>query len=492
MQLRFTLTTVAASLLAISGADAQQRSPDDPWWFEVEAIVFERNVSANEIDEQFPLEVTPIPTQEIPDFISATLFPDFRLLRNSAPECLAEEVIELPLQFTAPLDINQELLHAPLLTVPSANQKIFFEKDNVFLHQVVAEQQLQNVDYVLSNSPADSMSESLNIVFADLNTDYSMWLESTRQRALVPRFEMFTPVYSAVLASVAVPETLYCQWTEELEYFPSEYQTILQEHWTLDAVPRTIHGIEYPFSDVAYTLPREDLRLNKLKRDIQRTRGLNVILHTAWRQNVAIGREQAPWYRLFAGRNLKEAFNYAGLPLLKDSTSDDLELSEQPEIFDQIQEILEQESSDDSMDNISRLTEKYIQLKNSPLNSEFEELWTLDGRMKIFIEYIGGTPYLHIDSDLNYRKPKFVDWEAMTTNTTQTSMTNGLSEGEGNGERQTNLKPDDNFLQSYHFDQIRRVISNEIHYFDHPMFGMVFQIRRYKRPDPDLPPDYYD
>jgi len=29
----------------------------------------------------------------------------------------------------------------------------------------------------------------------------------------------------------------------------------------------------------------------------------------------------------------------------------------------------------------------------------------------------------------------------------------------------------------------RRVISTQLHYFDHPLFGFVVQIRRYNRPD---------
>jgi hypothetical protein len=36
------------------------------------------------------------------------------------------------------------------------------------------------------------------------------------------------------------------------------------------------------------------------------------------------------------------------------------------------------------------------------------------------------------------------------------------------------------------FQQNRRVISGEIHYFDHPYIGMIVQIRKHKRPKPPI------
>ena len=35
------------------------------------------------------------------------------------------------------------------------------------------------------------------------------------------------------------------------------------------------------------------------------------------------------------------------------------------------------------------------------------------------------------------------------------------------------------------FKQDRRVISGEVHYFDHPYFGMIVQIRPYTMPEPE-------
>jgi hypothetical protein len=34
--------------------------------------------------------------------------------------------------------------------------------------------------------------------------------------------------------------------------------------------------------------------------------------------------------------------------------------------------------------------------------------------------------------------------------------------------------------------ETRRVRINEIHYFDHPMFGMLASVRRFKLPEPEI------
>jgi len=41
------------------------------------------------------------------------------------------------------------------------------------------------------------------------------------------------------------------------------------------------------------------------------------------------------------------------------------------------------------------------------------------------------------------------------------------------------------FLNSYPMQQLRVIRSGEIHYLDHPMFGMLIQIRKYEPPAPE-------
>ena len=41
-------------------------------------------------------------------------------------------------------------------------------------------------------------------------------------------------------------------------------------------------------------------------------------------------------------------------------------------------------------------------------------------------------------------------------------------------------------LKTIRFEQNRRVISKEIHYFDHPYMGMIVQIRPFNVPEPEV------
>lgn len=75
----------------------------------------------------------------------------------------------------------------------------------------------------------------------------------------------------------------------------------------------------------------------------------------------------------------------------------------------------------------------------SPIRPEYNLIWQLDGFLKVHLNH-----YLYITSALTLRQT---------------------------GDTETHL--------SGEFSQFRRVISGEIHYFDHPQLGMLVQIRRF-------------
>jgi hypothetical protein len=50
----------------------------------------------------------------------------------------------------------------------------------------------------------------------------------------------------------------------------------------------------------------------------------------------------------------------------------------------------------------------------------------------------------------------------------------------GNLERVAPQVEVEKFLKSYRFDQKRRMRSSETHYLDHPLMGIIIQVRRVK------------
>ena len=83
--------------------------------------------------------------------------------------------------------------------------------------------------------------------------------------------------------------------------------------------------------------------------------------------------------------------------------------------------------------------------------------WFLDGFIKIHLDH-----YLYITADFNVFNQN--DPEKIIKNVTASSI--------------------DNTAKLINFSQDRRVITGEIHYFDHPYIGMIIQIRRF---DPTKP-----
>ncbi|GAW95129.1 MULTISPECIES: CsiV family protein [Colwellia] len=118
-----------------------------------------------------------------------------------------------------------------------------------------------------------------------------------------------------------------------------------------------------------------------------------------------------------------------------------------------IKTIVAQLSADINQQQRRQLTAKDEQEK--PVATPPLQPWYLDGLFKVHLEH-----YLYINSEFN-----------MVETSNQPSMIAG----------NTDKNAKDKIIS---FKQSRRVITGEIHYFDHPYIGMIVQIRRF---DPSKP-----
>lgn len=196
----------------------------------------------------------------------------------------------------------------------------------------------------------------------------------------------------------------------------------------MDKTPLTLDVPVQEGMETPYIIASEELEfkstINRLKRE-----GMTPILHTGWRQQ-GIKEHQAPSYRLFGGKNFSKQYDYFGnLKQTQISYLDDTNKADDLNQF--FNKIISSDNSVNSSIN-----------KSANYNPEYpNETWQLDGLLKVFLR----GKYLNIKAEFNLR-----------------------------AEDRTNEK-----LKNFHFNQFRRVISNEIHYFDHPKLGILIQIRRY-------------
>ena len=119
---------------------------------------------------------------------------------------------------------------------------------------------------------------------------------------------------------------------------------------------------------------------------------------------------------------------------------------------------------------------------NTKLNQPIQEkdqdpvaqLWKIDGQIKVYLKYVGRVPYLHIDSNLDYRRPLPIKDNVSKLLSSQEDSTNKIVDQV--------IPQQGYYLQSANFNQLRRVISKQVHYFDHPLFGMIVRLHRFDWP----------
>ncbi|CAM2796720.1 peptidoglycan binding protein CsiV [Vibrio ordalii] len=197
------------------------------------------------------------------------------------------------------------------------------------------------------------------------------------------------------------------------------------------------------FGDLSYRqekgvkmLPFSDYQLNDQAQKLKNHAGFEVLLHTAWRQGDQ-GRASAPIFHIQAGKDYSAKFNADG-------------------------------------------SEKVAVLEESPVNGVLEQniaspLYELDGKLQIYVQH-----YLYAETTIDLKAPS-VREIVLQSKPLELDITPEEQNADvqlGNLEAISPTVEKEEFLKSYRMDQKRRMRSNETHYLDHPLMGMIIQVRR--------------
>ena len=242
-----------------------------------------------------------------------------------------------------------------------------------------------------------------------------------------------------------------CAYTLTLSDLVERSQPV-DHYQAYPTLPIHYEGIIFPRSEYAHMLPQSELQLVSLYKDINWDKSYTPLLHTVWRQPVNIDEENAYSIPILAGKNLtyqahthqllaQPSLEQANTLMGTDNPSNELPINESP--INIVQKI--KLGLDDTVplypDQLKEIQDKAM----IDTTSVFE----FEGLVTIYIKYINRVPYLHIDSHALFNTSRVSDPLTIIPHT---------------------------------FKQRRRIISNQVHYFDHPYFGMVIELRRYKRP----------
>lgn len=311
-------------------------------------------------------------------------------------------------------------------------------------------------------------------------------------------------------------------------------------------LPIIIEGHDWPRASKAHLLTSNEHALTSISKQIRSNRELERLFHVAWRQPVMFGKDNAFDVRLFGGKNYASSFAMSGQPIKRPAheSADDTDTSvieTNPLLVTQGEDTTsamapnkgEQTTSDSTGEyasneyatgendigalndgddtSITAVRDIFADLEDklatptpialsafsdldalTMIDADNEEnanalrkpIWEIDGTMKVFLKYINRVPYLHIDSELLYRQPVSERYFAVEPSilNADDSVNAAIAESDLVNNNSDTLAYTPMRLVAVPLKEQRRVISTQLHYFDHPLFGFVVQIRRYNRP----------
>lgn len=463
---------------------------NDDWWFDVEVIVFDRNLDLSTLNEQFETLDNLAPPITDADIISQVITPDISWLKQGLSVCETNEPNDEPFLYEIP------------------------EIPDVQLQNQDDLERTSQVDFINRDTPASQAS------IDDLNVEVPPLQAEAENAFQPPSVEQIARYWIDSLnlkddSVITVPQFSYCEP-------PSPWLSYEHNAWHIhhpdnrlpvpEELPITPEGNDWPAATHAHLLTKEQQHLTGLSRQIRQASNLTRLLHITWRQPVKFGKDNAFNVRIFGGNNFANEFTLDGKqridvaarsdeknsPRVGDSTEVAQITLENPASLNQNNSIANSTAKDQNNDGETSYSDNFFKQLTQRLTSaspiSFDELialdsqpviddgddtlvskalrtpiWQIDGNMKVFLKYINNVPYLHIDNRLFYRQPIPLQTDNHELVT-----------------RHNDTQPVEKYrLVSIPFHEQRRVISKQLHYFDHPLFGMVVQIRRYKRPTPE-------
>ncbi|WP_428773688.1 peptidoglycan binding protein CsiV [Vibrio sp.] len=183
-------------------------------------------------------------------------------------------------------------------------------------------------------------------------------------------------------------------------------------------------------------LSPEQYQLNEQVNKLNRHAGFEVLLHKAWRQGDQ-NRQGAPIFHIQAGDNFAGQFNPDGSERIPGQNNPVIE----------------------------GVTETNLD----------QPLYELDGKLQVYVEH-----YLYADVMLDVKSPS-----VRQVMLEQPELQLDMVDSDDNAVVQAGLLEEvsptvieERFLKHYRLDQKRRMRSTETHYLDHPLLGVIIQVRR--------------
>jgi hypothetical protein len=532
MKLNQLFLCVIAFAVPLTLNAATEKSKDR--WFEIEVILF------NQLGDKSLLKETFAEHNELPkyrrviDLLGPYLNPDINSLKQLLPNCespqypdnLVKQNAKLPSLFIekslAEMALAPMLL-APMATpenlatdngnIPNSSDGSSFSDDSNFRDNtgLTNENSLnQTRSLTLTNNDLAQTTNDASDLDIDEFSQVNQGL-TAKQKALIDAAEEKFQTLAFDYTPQAQPKIL-CRIAEEKF---AEYQLATPDFdyngFSVDKMPLQINAAEDPMSNDTHLLNKASLKLTDIVTDLKYSKNFRPLLHLGWRQ-VARAKNKATAVKIYAGDNLdahyqqqvnlinerqaqldeeplalsaeEKAQRQASLNestiaieqqilLAKQQRIDEItkQIDNLPTDTNALLQIIDDEETKPAAFSLTTQSNSSLQLPAPPVQQ-----WFLDGLFNVHLKH-----YLFITADFNVLDNTLAELatKRLAAEARQNAkVTDGNELGKATQSLAITAKP-------IRFKQNKRVISGEVHYFDHPYIGMIVQIRPYKRPVPE-------
>ena len=537
-----SMLALGISQIAI-GAGIEAEKPEKPErWFEVEVILFKQLGNKAELKEQFPdgINASNLPNyRHSYDLLTSYLQPSLTRIKQFIPLCgeidEQHQFLESLQNVRSPLLDEMELLDQeamfimPDFTQTFAQESVQTLTNESIINENIADKNITDQINIEANTTKIEISQEL---LENINEESKYLLQ---QPSIVTSNFDFDLQEKVLAQPIFSTKNLCIISKNEMEHLFDKEQlaNIDLDSFGIDSLPSRLNASGVHNSNTPYLIADESLLLKDISQRLRWSKEFKPLLHFGWRQ-VGITQKKAIPLKLIAGEHIEYKYQQAlsdyqteieeakaieenlfkqltigqkspqdssqtlnlkhnndEASLLNDNLVDELTDNSNimsvsnklkiktehkqralNELFSRIKFINDDSVVNNTVSNIvsnidKQSLEKILSINEDKVIVDEQMLamgtppkkplqpWLLDGFIKIHLDH-----YLYINADFN----------VFNQNQVNTLIDNDES---------SNVK-------LINFSQNRRVITGEIHYFDHPYIGMMVQIRRF---DPTKPAD---
>jgi len=497
-------------------ATAQEEAPR---WFEVEVILFKQLGDKKLLKEQFYDNVQLPLYDNYFDLLTPYLQPNIASLKQQLPQCESENNTVSDASYPKPFEIKSliEIDELPTETLVVDT-----------LLEMNSEQGVENsaTNEVVTLNETATFEEENKSTSADETLTTSALVEEELQGLTAAQFELLNAAEKkfSKIQFIDTPQYPYFPKNELCLVNKDILQKTLISRSQSNAKAKVAEANAFPVQEVPtsinasglrsdnhpYLINKDSLQLKDMITRLKWSKNFKPLLHLGWRQ-IGITRNKALPMKIFAGEHLEESYQKEVTEQLE---KQNIYQQEQQTLLsvNEIENVNESESESDIQhqvqagshqentltpaqqnqvvklkqlfESIALLDDKVLDKQNieqliatideqtmsDEANDEAYPLvpikkpiqpWLLDGFLKVHLDH-----YLYITADFNLADD--------TLSSEQTEQA-----------KQNKNTPTKQYLKTINFSQNKRVISGEVHYFDHPYIGMVVQIRRFDPTKPD-------